>query len=114
MQEPLCRSSEVPPGAVVSVPRGDGEPVAVCNVDGTFYALEDRCSHGSSALSEGRLIGCEIECELHKGRFDVTTGKATRRPAKKPVTTYACTVRDGLVYLGHRLSDEPLLESRAS
>jgi nitrite reductase/ring-hydroxylating ferredoxin subunit len=114
VQDPLCRSSEVPPGAIVSIARAAGEPVAVCNVDGTFYALEDRCSHGSSALSEGRLIGCEIECELHKGRFDVTTGKATRRPAKKPVITYACTVRDGQVYLGERLSAESLLESRAS
>ena len=114
MQEPLCRTDEVPPGAVVSIARGDGEPVAVCNVDGTFYALVDLCSHGSSALSEGRLLGCEIECALHKGRFDVTTGRATRRPAKKPVTTYACTVQDGLVYLADRLSDEPLLASRTS
>lgn len=114
MQEPLCRSSEVPPGAVVSIARTDGDPLAVCNVEGTFYALEDICSHGSSALSEGQLIGCEIECALHKGRFDVTTGKATRRPAKKPVVTYACTVRDGLVYLGELLSSESLLESRAS
>jgi nitrite reductase/ring-hydroxylating ferredoxin subunit len=114
MQEPLCHSIEVPPGAIVSIARPDGEPVAVCNVDGTFYVLEDLCSHGSSALSEGRLLGCEVECALHKGRFDVTTGKATRRPAKRPVTTYLCTVQDGFVYLGERLSNEPLLASHAS
>lgn len=117
MQEPLCRSNDVPPGAIISVDRGDGTAIAVCNVAGTFYALDDLCSHGASALSEGQLIGCEVECVLHKGRFDVTTGKATRRPAKKPVVTYACTVQDGLVYLGDPMSDEPdgaLLQSRAS
>ncbi|MGK5113570.1 MULTISPECIES: non-heme iron oxygenase ferredoxin subunit [unclassified Geodermatophilus] len=117
MQEPLCRSDEVAPGTVISVDRGNSTPIAVCNVDGTFYAVDDLCSHGASSLSEGQLIGCEIECVLHKGRFDVTTGKATRRPAKKPVATYGCTVQDGFVYLADPVPDEQddsLLQACAS
>ncbi|HLM06845.1 MAG TPA: non-heme iron oxygenase ferredoxin subunit [Blastococcus sp.] len=117
MREPLCSSHDVPPGTLISVDRGDGTPIAVCNVEGTFYAVDDLCSHGASALSEGQLIGCEIECVLHKGRFNVTTGKATRRPAKKPVATYGCTVQDGLVYLADPVpgrQDDSVMQARAS
>jgi nitrite reductase/ring-hydroxylating ferredoxin subunit len=99
VSQPACRSDDLPPGALMAAEASDGTPVVLCNIGGTFYALEDKCTHGASALSDGQLLGCEIECELHKGRFDVTSGKATRRPAKKPVATYECTVRDGAVYV---------------
>lgn len=99
MSQPACRSADLPVGALLAAEASDGTPVVLCNVNGTFYALEDKCTHGASALSDGQLLGCEIECELHKGRFDVTTGKATRRPAKKPLATYQCTVSNGAVYV---------------
>lgn len=99
MTQPVCRRADLPPGALMAAEAGDGTPLVLCNVGGTYYALEDKCTHGASALSEGQLIGGEIECELHKGRFDVTTGKATRRPAKRPVPAYECTVRDDAVYV---------------
>jgi nitrite reductase/ring-hydroxylating ferredoxin subunit len=95
----LCDSAEVPEGGVLAVERPGLPTLLVCNVDGTFHVVDDLCSHGASSLAEGRLIGCEIECALHKGRFDVTTGRATRRPSKKPITSYECVVRDGHVFL---------------
>lgn len=99
MKRLLCDVTQVPLGSVVPVVRAGLPNLAVCNVGGSFYVIEDVCSHGESALSEGQLIGCEIECVLHKGRFNVTTGQATRRPAKKPVSIYRCVVEDGQLYL---------------
>jgi Rieske Fe-S protein len=40
-----------------------------------------------------------MECPLHSGRFDVRTGRATRRPAKRPVTVYECLVEDDMLYV---------------
>lgn len=66
----------------------DGVPVAVFNVDGAFYAIEDICTHDGGNLVEGDLIGHEVECPRHGARFDVRTGAATKMPAFEPVPTY--------------------------
>lgn len=96
---PLCRVAEIPGSGLLPV-AVDGHPeLLICRVGDEIHAVSNLCSHGASTLSDGRLLGCEIECELHQGRFDVTTGKATRRPAKKPLVTYAVAVEDGVVFL---------------
>ncbi len=82
---------EVPPGEGKLVRVGD-RFLALFNCDGTYYAVDDTCTHAEASLSEGFLQGCEIECPLHGGRFDVRTGKATWSPAFVPVATYAVRV----------------------
>lgn len=69
--------------------------VAVCNVEGTFYAIDDVCTHDGGALDQGELDGVEIECPRHGARFDVRTGKVTQLPAFAPVKTYPVRVQDG-------------------
>lgn len=70
----------------------DGIPVAIFNVDGVFYAIEDVCTHDGGNLVEGDLMGNEVECPRHGARFDVRTGAATKMPAFEPVPTYAVEV----------------------
>ena len=70
----------------------DGVAVAVFNVNGAFYAIEDVCTHDGGNLVEGGLLGSEIECPRHGARFDVRTGAATKMPAFEPVPTYAVKV----------------------
>lgn len=70
----------------------DGIPVAIFNVDGVFYAIEDVCTHDGGNLVEGDLMGNEIECPRHGARFDVRTGAATKMPAFEPVPTYEVQV----------------------
>jgi nitrite reductase/ring-hydroxylating ferredoxin subunit len=67
--------SEVPPGGVrrVVVERIE---IALVNLDGEFFAVDDVCTHAFASLSEGALIGGELECPLHGGCFDVRTGAA--------------------------------------
>jgi nitrite reductase/ring-hydroxylating ferredoxin subunit len=99
MRKLLCSVADVPAGEIKSIQVNSLPELVVVNVDGTFHVLDATCSHGSSSLAFGRLIGSQIECALHKGRFDVTTGQATRRPAKKPQRRYECVVEGGDVYL---------------
>ncbi|MES4886696.1 non-heme iron oxygenase ferredoxin subunit [Streptomyces sp. NPDC096012] len=106
---PLCRVGEIPDSGLLPVATG-GLNLLVCRVGEEIHVVSNLCSHGASALSDGRMLGCEIECELHQGRFDVTTGKATRRPAKKPVATYPVSVEDGVVLL---LAEEPAYSGTA-
>jgi len=85
------KTSDVPPGAVRTF-SVNGKSVAVCNVDGTFYAIEDVCTHDGGELGEGYLEGDQIECPRHGARFDVKTGRALTLPAVMPVRSYAVEV----------------------
>ncbi len=95
----LCGVEDVPLGDVLGVERG-GVRYAVCRTaDGAVYAVADTCTHHSARLSEGVLVGCEIECPMHQGRFDVTSGEATRRPARVDLETYPVEVVAGEIRL---------------
>ena len=59
----------------------DGIMVALFNVNGEYYAIEDICSHDGGALVEGELHGYEITCPRHSARFDIRTGKPLCMPA---------------------------------
>jgi 3-phenylpropionate/trans-cinnamate dioxygenase ferredoxin subunit len=84
-------------GNVADIPAGrvklvlyepDELRIAVCNVDGQFYAIEDVCTHDGGSLDQGDLEGDEIECPRHGARFNVRTGQATLMPAVMPVRTF--------------------------
>lgn len=75
--------------ALVSV---EGEDVAVYNVDGTFYATHNECTHAGGPLNEGKLQGNQVICPWHDSCFDVTTGAATCRPATEAVRTYQVVI----------------------
>ncbi|WXG41497.1 MAG: Rieske 2Fe-2S domain-containing protein [Candidatus Freyarchaeum deiterrae] len=58
-------------------------PITVANVDGKFYAFNDRCPHTNAALHKGFLRGKVVICPLHYASFDVTTGKKLGDPVFK-------------------------------
>jgi nitrite reductase/ring-hydroxylating ferredoxin subunit len=59
----------------------DEEPVCLINLDGEIHALNDICTHEEASLSDGTIVGDEIECPLHGGAFYIRTGE----PAAMPV-----------------------------
>ena len=73
--------------------------IAVFNVDGEFYAIDDTCSHAEASLSEGEVFDCIVECPLHGAEFDLKTGEATTLPATKAVNAYKTDVDDEYLYL---------------
>jgi 3-phenylpropionate/trans-cinnamate dioxygenase ferredoxin component len=92
----VARIEDVPVGTVKVVEAG-GRRIALCNYDGKFYAVDDECTHDRGPLDQGELIGQEIECPRHGARFDVTTGRATRLPAVRPVRSYKVSIADGSI-----------------
>jgi 3-phenylpropionate/trans-cinnamate dioxygenase ferredoxin component len=84
----VAKASDVPPEKVVLASVGDHE-VAVCNVEGQYYAIDNLCTHDDGPLDQGELEGNEIECPRHGARFDVRTGQATQLPAFEPVQRHA-------------------------
>ena len=77
-----------------------GEPeivgdIAVFNVDGRFYAIDDTCLHAAASLGGGALNGKIVTCPAHGLRYDVTTGHVTTGGLS--VASYPVRVEDGKV-----------------
>jgi 3-phenylpropionate/trans-cinnamate dioxygenase ferredoxin subunit len=102
---PLAAAADIPPGEV-RVFETDCERVAVCNVEGAFYALEDLCTHDDGPLGEGTLDGCAILCPRHGALFDVRSGAVLRAPAVTPVRTYPLKVEDGQILVELETEEE--------
>lgn len=77
--EAVIAASELPPGALRRVTRGDLD-VLVAHTPAGIVAVDDRCPHMSAPLSLGSLDGCVVDCPLHEGRFDLCTGDPVRMP----------------------------------
>lgn len=93
MRVRVCRAADLQPGMVTRV-EADGTPVAVFNVDGSFYAIGDTCSHEESSLSEGYIEDDVVECPKHGAAFHIPTGEPRSLPATRPVPRFQ-TVVDG-------------------
>lgn len=72
----------------------DGQIVAVAQVDDTYYAFDDTCTHAQCSLADGDLDGTTIICPCHDGEFDITTGEALEGPPEDPVGVYPVQVVD--------------------
>jgi 3-phenylpropionate/trans-cinnamate dioxygenase ferredoxin subunit len=78
----------------------DGYEVALFNLDGEIYAIENVCTHDGGPLVEGTIInGCEVMCPRHGARFDIRTGEALSFPAFEPTTSYAVRVEGNEVWI---------------
>ena|SRR6266536_6287358 len=67
--------------------------VAIFNVDETYYAIEDVCTHDDGPLAEGDLEGCIITCPRHGATFDIRTGKVLSPPALVDVQSYEVQIQ---------------------
>ncbi|MCP4408435.1 MAG: non-heme iron oxygenase ferredoxin subunit [Gammaproteobacteria bacterium] len=71
--------------------------IAVFNLNGEFYAIEDICTHDGGTLTGGGIEGKEIICPRHGARFDITTGEVLADPAYEDLPTFSVRVKDGMV-----------------
>lgn len=65
-----------------------GKRIALFNLGGVFYAIDDTCAHEGGPLSEGSVEGEEVECPWHNARYNIKSGDATAPPAPRGVTKY--------------------------
>ena len=78
----------------------DGKDVLVVNIDGTYYAINDTCTHSGASLSEGGLDGTVVTCGWHGAKFDCKTGKLSAFPAKiKDLNSYKVIVESENIFV---------------
>lgn len=87
----VAETVDVPPGSAIAVDV-EGHRLALFNVDGTYYAIDDTCPHKGGPLSEGDVDGREIVCPWHGATFDLTDGRVLCPPAEEDVTSYPVIV----------------------
>ena len=85
------------------------EEILVANVNGSFYALGNVCTHEGGKLSSGKLQGTIVTCPRHKAQFDVTTGKVVAapkilfmHPKINGATAYVVKVEGTAILLEHK------------
>ena len=91
-----CQADELPPGKrkLITV---SGVEIALFNIDGTVFAINNRCPHRKGPLIRGYIDSAGgIKCPMHGWRFDLRTGES-QRPAQ--ATTYRTKIEDETVYL---------------
>ncbi|GAB2787821.1 non-heme iron oxygenase ferredoxin subunit [Dyella kyungheensis] len=89
--------SEMLPGEYKVVWDGD-TAIAVYNIDGDLYAIEDVCSHDGGELAGGEVHGFEVECPRHGARFDVRNGAVMCPPAYEPIASFPVHEVDGQIW----------------
>jgi len=95
---PVAKLEELPEGSARAVYFA-GEQVALFNIGGRIYAIDNRCSHANGPLAEGALDGTKVTCPWHDSQFDLETGQPLRTPAQRPVAVYKVKVEGGAVFL---------------
>lgn len=92
-----AKASEVAPGTIREVKVGS-TMVALANVGGAFYAINNTCLHRGGPLGQGALESKTVTCPWHGWQYDVTTGKASMNP-NVGVACYATEIRDDEVFV---------------
>lgn len=93
------KTSELPSGIKKTVVLA-GKKIALANVDGEFFAIDDTCTHEQCSLgTEGFLDGSVIVCGCHGAQFDVTNGKVLSLPAPTDVASYETKIEDDYVFV---------------
>jgi nitrite reductase/ring-hydroxylating ferredoxin subunit len=95
----VAKTDSIASGSVVKI-AARGLSFALYNLDGTFYATEEICSHAQASLVEGFILDNTIECPLHGACFSIRTGEALSAPATDPIQTYPVRVEGNDVLIG--------------
>jgi nitrite reductase (NADH) small subunit len=92
-----AKKDEIPAGTIREL-QLDGKTIAVANVGGKFFVINNTCLHRGGPLGEGELKGQVVTCPWHGWQYDVTTGRVAANPAVG-VETYPIEVRGDDIYV---------------
>lgn len=86
----IAGTTDIKPGSGMVAEVND-KTIAVFNVDGAFFAIDNTCVHRGGPLGEGEVEGDIVTCPWHSWQFSVKTGGCVNNPSAK-VTSYEVTV----------------------
>ena len=89
-----AKTDEIAPGQSKML-EVNGKKIAIFNLAGSFYAIDDTCSHRGGSLSQGMIEGEKVTCPWHGAVFDIRSGEVLGPPAPKGVARYNVRV-DGV------------------
>ena len=99
----FCGVNDVPVGKGYSW-EVNNRVIAIFNIEGRFYAIDDACPHMGASLSAGYLDGCVVACPLHAWRFDVTDGTWCDNP-RVATDAFPIEVRQDRIFVGFEEPD---------
>lgn len=91
----IAKTTDLQPGQLKSF-EVNGQLILLANWEGTLFATQDICTHDGGTLSDGELIGREVECPRHGAHFDLQTGRATL-PAVMPIKTLPVKIEGDII-----------------
>lgn len=89
----VAARNDLGPGKALAV-EVSGQRIAVFNVEGTYYAIGDTCTHRGGPLSEGEVQEMTVTCPWHGAQYDLETGNVLSPPAPQGVHNYKVVVED--------------------
>ena len=94
----VAKVDDIKPGETRSV-FVNGIDILFINANGTFYAVEDSCSHDNNSLEGGRIENNEISCPRHGARFCLKTGAVKSPPAYTDIECFKVEIENGNILI---------------
>lgn len=91
MEIQIASTKDIAKGNMIAVEK-NGKDLLIANVDGTYYAIGNVCTHMGCKLAEGTLTGDTVQCACHGSVFNLKTGAVEKGPAEKPEPSYILKV----------------------
>lgn len=88
---PIAKTYDLKPGEAVQIPL-QGRSLALFQLEGEYYIIDDACSHAGGSLAEGAIAGDVVTCPWHGATFDIRTGESLSMPAHEGVAVYKVRV----------------------
>tara|TARA_B000000460_G_scaffold54284_1_gene35904 strand:+ start:2734 stop:3042 length:309 start_codon:yes stop_codon:yes gene_type:complete len=95
----VAKTNEIKPNQIKQVSI-DGKDIVVINIDGSYFAINDTCTHAGGSLSEGKVEGSIITCDWHGAQFDCKSGKLVKFPAKiNDLESYSIVIESDTIFV---------------
>ena len=93
----VANAEDIPPGTGRTVDV-NGVWIALFNVNGVFFAVDNTCPHAGGPIGEGKLSGEIVTCPWHAWRYRLSDGAWADNPKLK-IGCYAVRVEGDLVQI---------------
>lgn len=95
----VAKVSDVPAGSMIKA-SVEGRDIVIANMDGSYCALDDTCTHAGASISEGKIDGANVVCGWHGAQFDCASGKLAKFPATiKDLGSYTTSVEGDQIFV---------------